>query len=944
MTRVSLLGLSVLVSVSIATADPLIKYLHEFQSASGGFHEPASEVPDLEATSHALFLASLYGLKSQINADDAAQFVQGLGNGNDFGYGLSAGAPSDLASTRYALASYIHLGKAIPDSQKVSDFIRSLSDVRTGLFAARAGEGGDYRSTALAIEALDLTNELQKPVAQELLKRIKDSLSEKVVATETQIHFNLNPQSQTPISDNYYAIYLASKSGFKFNDVEKWAAFITAQQDLDRQSPTFGGFFANVERTVVTAEATAHAALSLHLLDHEAGVEYALYQYTQSRKSTIKETALSHLAFAHARVFKRAFSTDISYDSDGTAEIDQQIMEGLRIVPKAFVSIFEGKVVHGGFSVVVKEAGGWQSAMKYDHDRRVYVAEQDFDTTGKLGAVSFSFEFSSTVFPIGDINLSTTDKKSIGYLMQVQSQATFAGRSINAGESAPAGTEFTFDVSFSTRSKPSFISGAFYVDFEVVDSSEVVHYKIGLEGKSNTKPIVFSYTLTGDDFTSGPVNFLVTVRNEAGPHSYHSVSYALDQQMVASSISFAGLSASAPKNFRFGDSIKVTIQPASLKDLHTIVPYSAANAAKRTFILDLSTADGTTFLSVSGTPVGSQVEFEGTIPASLDATGTSVVSFRFVAVSGSSVTLHPYDSQSNELFEDASSIQVTVDSDLHVGKFEKKPTTSSFTYGTEIPFEFVITDSVSGKDVSAGKLGEVAIVLTSGHGATAFEAGRVVAQSAGADKPFSAVLEIDANTVKGDGEITIKAFVGEREIPLFVEGKKESVRFPASVGGEITLTKTVFTTSSAAATKTAFLASFSLSCEGKPLKGAHLRATVLSSGPSAGVVERYSQPLKNLLVSFDSEGKYSFSFTTPHANIKSGTYKVEFQRESDLARARQASATETAPLFTIDVPHKAINVESHWMQMEIAALMVLTALYFGVSGNARFFKTSKKLA
>jgi len=753
---VSLIGLVVLASLSASSADPFINSLHALQTATGGFREPTTEVPDLESTAHGLLLASLYGQKAQINVDDAAQFVQTLQDPKNFGYGLTAGAPSDLASTRYALSSYIHLGKAIPNSAQVSDFIRSLSDVSTGLFKARAGEGTDYRSTALAIETLDLTGELQKPAVQEVLKRVKDSLSDKVSSSETNIRFSLDAQSQTPVSDNYYAIYLAKKSGFKFNDVEKWAEFITAQQDLDRQSPTYGGFFSDLDRKIVSAEATAHAALSLHLLEQDAGNEYALYQYTQSRKSTLKETALSHLAFAHARVFKRAFTTTVGYDSDGTTEIEQQIMEGLRILPTASVTVFEGKVAHGGFNVIVKEAGGYQSELEYNTDRRLYVAKNYFDTTSKLGPVAFSFELSTTVFPIGDVRLSATDKKSVGYQMQVQAQATYAGRSLEAGESVPPGTEFTFDISFSTRSNPQFITGPFVVDFQVVDSSEVSHFQSNLEGSANSKPIVFGYVLSGEDFTSGAINFLITVRNEEGAHSFHSVSYSLDQQMVAAGVTFEGFSATAPKNFGVGDKLKVTIQPASLKDLHSVAPFLAENAAKRTFVMDLSTVDGTTYLSVPGTPSGSNFEFESTIPATLDAIGASVVSFRFVAVSGKSITLHPFDTQANELVEDASSIQIAVGAELHAAKFEKKPTTTKFTYGTDIPFEFVLTDSVSGKEVSAGKLGQVKIVLTVGTGANAFESGSVVAVSSGEGNPFSAILEIDANTAKGDGEITIK--------------------------------------------------------------------------------------------------------------------------------------------------------------------------------------------
>ena len=78
----------------------IISSLQNLQTPTGGFVNRAGErEPNLQSTSEALFLASLLGIRRNLNADAASRFIQSLENG-DYGYGNKVGLVSDVDSVR----------------------------------------------------------------------------------------------------------------------------------------------------------------------------------------------------------------------------------------------------------------------------------------------------------------------------------------------------------------------------------------------------------------------------------------------------------------------------------------------------------------------------------------------------------------------------------------------------------------------------------------------------------------------------------------------------------------------------------------------------------------------------------------------------------------------------------------------------------------------------
>jgi prenyltransferase beta subunit len=864
MTSRCVLLLSLLACSAVAV-DPFIRYIHELQSPSGGFHDVGVEEADLKTTSDALFLTALYGLRAQVNADDAATFIQNHESATDKGYAAAAGTPSDIESTRAALMSYLHLGKDIPNAAEVGDFVRSLFNVNTGLFASRAGEAGDLQSTALAIESLYILKELEKPILKETLKSIKGLLSESATGTDTR-YYSFEEDSATPVTDNYHGLLLAKHSGVEFKDADKWIAFVSGLQDVDPNSPTYGGFFSNLKRNSVTPEATAHATLSLHLLGAPIGNEDALNRYVSSRKASLSDTVACHMALAHTSLFKKSFNTRVVYDTKGEMQGDQ-IMEGMKLRPALVVTTYEGQVPHGGFVAEGSASGGWDADLEYDTTAYGYISDNEFDTAGKLGSVDFTFNLKATIYPVGDIEFTVKDTKLIGYHLDVESEATFAGRVVEADESVVPGTEFQFGVSLATMSDPSFVSGDFYLDLSVVDSSGVVHSKETIDGRVNDKPIELTYSLTGEDFPSGEITFLFEVLNDAvGVHTRYEEKYNMEQQMVASHVSIDG-------GKKLGSSLKVTMQPGSLKDLHTPAPLSADNDGKRTFYMDLVSAAGTTLLSVKGTPSSSgsaaEYSFETEIPATLDFVGTSIVSFRFASTT-TDVKLQLFDAEKRELVDDQTSLKTAVSADIHLSDVTKEPSsskTTELTFGSSLEFSFKLRDEVSKKSVVSGSHSAVSVSLTSDGFESA--SAKAVADSKGR---FDLTLDVDANAARGKGDVTITAAgVDESIVTILRTDSEKAARYPVNVGGEITVDSESFSTSSSEATTTSFILTFSLACDKQALKNARLTGAITTKNSTgASVVHHFGQPLNDVPVAQDGEGKYSLSFSLPHDEFSSG--------------------------------------------------------------------------
>lgn len=145
--------------------------------------------------------------------------------------------------------------------------------------------------------------------------------------------------------------------------------------------------------------------------------------------------------------------------------------------------------------------------------------------------------------------------------------------------------------------------------------------------------------------------------------------------------------------------------------------------------------------------------------------------------------------------------------------------------------------------------------------------------------------------------------------PILSEPQGRSVQFPVTIGGDIDLRHNSFSTEVSG--ESAFIVDFSLYCNGKVLNDARLRATVsLASN---------SQALARTSVA-TSEGRYQTSWTAKDA--PSGTYLLQFYRETDLARAQELRSqrerkarskaeqlgdieSEVKPLFQVQIQHEA---------------------------------------
>jgi len=330
--------------------------------------------------------------------------------------------------------------------------------------------------------------------------------------------------------------------------------------------------------------------------------------------------------------------------------------------------------------------------------------------------------------------------------------------------------------------------------------------------------------------------------------------------------------------------------------------------------------------------------FATTIPATLDFIGTSVVSFRFVSADGVSVKLHPFDVQAHELYEDPSSLHLVVAGKVHLSDVEHKPKdgVNDVKFGSSLSFKFQLRDDVSGKKVVSGDHSAVSIALVSDGFVSASV--QTVANDHGV---FETSLDIDANAVKGQGEVAIKALgVDGSSVTIFREDKKDEAKFKVNVGGEIELTSSTYSTSSADASTTAFVMTFSLSCESKPLKNARLSATVTSKGPTGwSTTHHFGQPLSGLQVSVDGTARYSFSFSHPHNELSSGEYRVQFRREVDVAR----QGAEASALFEISQYHKKVEEGGMWLQMELITLVVFAGVYYAVASHSKLFSQKKAL-
>lgn len=971
----------------------VVSHLDRFQTPAGGFSLVEGGKPSLEATSHALFISSLFGLRKKINQQEVARYIQTLENG-DYGYGKSAGLPSDLESVRQAVLSYQHLGLAVPNAGNVASFIKSLYDTQTNLFAARVGEKGDLKSTALAFQALEYLGELQRQWVQDIFEKVRTYLSKHVQLADNA-HFAFDEKTLSTTSANYYGVVLGSYVGFDFVSLPKWAAFVAALQNQKE-----GGFYTGLDKKTTTLESTAHAISTLRLLQQTKGnteqfVDVvsgeALANYVVPIPRDLRSAAQAHLAVALTKVFSRNFETRVYYEflrASGSA--DKKVVQGTQLKPVISVKTFDG-MPHAGLDVeatITHESTGEVVKAKLQiKDGEHYTTNDFFDTTNHLGAMKFQYTVRCYVVGVGEISFELDDVKQIGYGVAVDSRAHLevADKQFAQGETVAVGTEFTFGVALHNQTHKDLHSGDFNVVFSVLDSSLVAIHSESVDAKANAKPFRFAYTLRSSNLPSGDLVFKFEVVSATGVvHTTETVKYQLSIPMIATQITFEGVAEGAPK-YKLGETARITIEPASFPDLRTVASYPAKDvngkpaAAQRKFVMDVHSRKGALLRTVAGkaqtTESSSKYVFEVPATATLDAIGLNVVSFRYIAASGRSVELGSYDSRLGELIEDASSLNYTVDANLQIVDIKEQPQTTTFAYGQEVVFRFRVKDALSGLYLHKGENEQANVYLSLKHADEAkgkpFVSANVAAEevvNAQGEKEFVIEWVINPNAVQGAGVLSLSAQDADGNVlDLSDATTKKPVQLDVTVGGDIQVEHTSYSTSDASTYReTAFVVQFGLTCQNESLKNAQLRASVYRDG---------QQVASFLPVATNDEGVYSVSWGGPHDATPSGVYTLKFFREVDRKRAVDAhefqekrkkreeqlkqleEGSETAheetaqeelivenivsPLFEISHSHVAPSTSKLPIRAEVILAFLLGGAFMAISYQKKHYLASK---
>jgi len=966
----------------------VVARLSQFQTRTGGFKlRELDTTPSVTATADAIFLSSLYGLRQQISPIAVDRYLSSLATEHDAGYGKSAGLASDIESSREAVLSYSHLGRQPPVSPV--KYVRNLLDKDTHLFSRSSQGKADLVATATALQILDQSRETGKQWVQDLFPFLRSYLDSHKNQSSEGTYFYFGP-SQSVLTGNYYGIVIGSLVGYDFSN-GRHAKFIASQQ------ASTGGFYADLQKSQVTVEASAHAVLSLASLSSgsvsDAINTDSLFAYFyENTPRDLHSAALAHSAVALTNNFRRNFNFNATYDVFNTNNpVDRSVVQGTTIKPVLNIKTIFG-VPHAGLDVTVAYSDPTSKANTYKlkwRENHKYSSDDYIDTSNLLGSLNFRYSVRVQVAglpPNAVPQFDFVDVKRVGYGMSIVPKASsdVAGRNFQPGEAVAIGTQFDFSLDLNNVTHARFPSkgGAdVEVVFSVLDSSNVVIHESRQTVKADNS---FSYTLTNSDLPAGALSFRFQVGQDSNIHTEEIVEYQVNIPMIASKINFDGFSATQAPNYKIGDVVRVSMEPASFPDFRNKYPFSSTDAngkavgSQRQFYLDVKSNNGVIIRSVLGqsSKKSATYSFEVPVDASLDSIGNNVVSFRYLAANGNSFALTNFDSQFDEVFEDNNVLNYTIQSQLQIADVAQQPNSEDYFYGNEIVFRFRVRDAVSGKYITRGSSERANVYLTLTHGddnkgkpfVSAVEGARQIGDE------FVIQWPINPNAVQGAGVLSVNAQdVDGNQLALYKSGSLEEVMtHDVNITGRIEVRENTFTTSVLSQEKAAFVVEFNLSCNSRGLRDAQLRASVVLEGSRGS-----SRVLASgLPVATNSEGRYSVSYTAPLAQVPSGRYTLNFYREVDRRRAldnrdyRQKQArreeeqrrraetgladdveivgdqqseagieSELTPLFSVSFNHDSPSVSKSPVRLEVVVLTILVGAFFYTSYQKKRYLT-----
>lgn len=919
----------------------VVQRLNKFQTSSGGFKLRESDTSEsLEATADAIFLASLFGLKEEINVENVAKYLNSLRN-PDFGFGKNPGNASNLEATSQVISCSKHI-KGTISLDNVAAFVKSKLQGHSGLF-------GSLKSTVFAVQIMHSLNSSESWYKKDVRSDVLKYLSSHRVISKSSGDSSFSFHAETSLSAieaNYYGILLGRLVGFDFGDLAPWGKFIHKFQNAD------GGFKANPSDKASSIDATSNALASLRLLqspdvDHSSSLNFinshisvdTLSSYlTSSTPRDLSAVAGAHLAIALTNKFVSNFQTTVSYVATSSgSEVSQRIIQGSKIRP--VLSILSlGRIPHRGLSVQAstllnnhKPPSKLQLASPIlDVKESQYSTGSDYlDTSDILGVLKFVFNVTLELpQPLGSVSFQIVDEKKIGFGLIIDSTATLpdvAKREFRVGDVVALETQFDFKLNLANKSDSNekasdkILNGNFFVVFSLLDSSGVIIHREAKDCKKNSAPLEFQYKLTSSNIPAGELTFRFDVADNSDvgtvPHTTENQAYQVAFPMVASEIRFYGKEKEEKREFKIGETVNVRIQPASFQDLQTPNPYSAKNVLgenignKRNFVMDVKSPGGVLLRTVNGVAENNnRYVFPLKIEPTLDLIGTNVVSFKYKASNGEIVELGNFDVESGNLVEDTSLLNFTVKAKLQMVSSSGGIVNNSHAYyGNLVELRFKLLDSKSGvhikNDESDDSHANVYLELKhkSDNRPVPFVSDVEAAQADTEENDpqlFVIKWKISPNAVRGPGELTVSVKGADGNIiPIYDGNSGKDVRYRVDIGGDIESDAKVYSVARINKDKTAFVVTFKLECNDKILTDAQLRCSVVDSSKHHKLVTSSNNKNKKVKAEEKEEGVlirgvpvansgdvYSVSWALPHEEVHSGNYYLRCYRETDRKR------------------------------------------------------------
>lgn len=891
-----------------------IQNLPKFQTLNGGFasvQTSDSSKASLEDTANGLFLASLYGIP--VRTDDATKFLSGCQNG-DFGFANTNGLASDLESVYNALLAYQHMSVDLtPEiSANLVSFIETLYIEADNLFALKAGDIGSIKATAIAFQALETLGASQQQWVSPISASVKEFLQKSIL--------DGNRFDNSDLSLNYYGIVLASLVGVDFGNTDKWISFIAGFQQVDVKLPHFGGF-RSTEAAAVTAVTTDQAIVSLNILkqlDRFNGNKYTFYYLKHAEDFTnLRELSAAHHALSLTPVFYDIIKIEPDLILDSGEVASSTLIEGVQYRPVVRIVSFD-TIIMGGQDVEVTATYSGSHASPYVHstglswspEHQVYICEEMLGTSGLLGTLVLEYTVRSNVASVGDVVLTRTDTRNVGYGIKVNPAITVAGKEVFQGDAVSIGSDFEFEIELYNQTVTRLQTDETALVMTVLDSADNTLTTAALSPPFYEDRLLFHYSLDEASIPAGALTFRFDVSNVAREevHTSTSLTFNYVMPMVASKITFLGggeglpeATAGAQRSYKIGDKISVSMEPASLPDVRsTVHALDVALAKNMKFALDIVSPQGAILKSVAGVFRGGEgptFVFSWTVEASLGEVGADwALAFRYVPAEGAAQALANYDSRRGELFggddDEARATHFGVAVKLQLAEVKKNTLTTSTNlhYGDDVEILFKVRDLLTQKFVAAlaprataeaSPRANVILSLVADSEVVA----RATAVVDSSDKFLYKILwTVNPNAPKGDSFFSLAA-VSIDGVETVLEGVNGApIRYDVKISGEITAQVVSSVQSARESAETAFVVQFNLFCNEKALLDANLRCAV-----SAGELALADVPVASF-----TDGTYQVSWTLENQAAHSGDYKVTVYQKG-------AAATDEAvagkPLF-----------------------------------------------